>query len=203
MGTRHLTCVVERREMKVAQYGQWDGYLSGQGQTIVDFISKLTKSGLQKLRQHVRECTWINPKEVERRLKSAGARDGWMTLDQSKKWTKQYPELSRDTGAGILALILKDGPKQLQDEREFAESLFCEWAYVVDLDNEVLEVYEGFQKTKHAKGRFASMSRGKDPDGSTSEYFPVKLVKKLPFRNIAKAFETFRAKFEAAKEAKE
>jgi len=26
MGTRHLTMVIQNKEPKVAQYGQWDGY---------------------------------------------------------------------------------------------------------------------------------------------------------------------------------
>jgi hypothetical protein len=201
MGTRHLTCVVADGEMKVAQYGQWDGYLSGQGQTIVDFISGLSKADLKTFRQSVRKCTWIDEKEIDRRLKSVGSKDGWMTLDQSAKWTANWPELSRDTGAGILALILERGPLGLQDDSKFAaDSLFCEWAYVVDLDAEVLEIYKGFQTKKHSRGRFASLKIEDDRHRDT-KYYPVKLVKKLPFRNIAKAFGTFVAKFEAAKDA--
>ena len=38
MGTRNLVCVVKGGEYKVAQYGQWDGYPTGQGETIVEFL---------------------------------------------------------------------------------------------------------------------------------------------------------------------
>ena len=38
MGTRHLTCVVKDGDYKVAQYGQWDGYPSGQGIDILTFL---------------------------------------------------------------------------------------------------------------------------------------------------------------------
>jgi hypothetical protein len=38
MGTRHLIEVKIDGELKVAQYGQWDGYLTGQGVNIADFI---------------------------------------------------------------------------------------------------------------------------------------------------------------------
>lgn len=40
MGTRNLTCVVVDGEMKVAQYGQWDGYPEGQGATCCEFIQE-------------------------------------------------------------------------------------------------------------------------------------------------------------------
>jgi hypothetical protein len=203
MGTRHLTCVVVDKQMKVAQYGQWDGYLEGQGQTIVDFISGLTKADLVKFRKHVRGCTWVDDVEVQRAIKSVGSKDGWMTLDQSQKWTEKYPQWSRDTGAGVLGLILTQGSMGLQDNSSFAaDSLFCEWAYVVDLDAEVLEVYKGFQTEKHSKGRFHKLPSEQQRRGE-NQYYPVKLIKKLPFRNLAKAFKTFREAQEAAAEADE
>ena len=199
MGTRNLTCVVVEGEMKVAQYGRLGGYLSGQGKTIVDFLARMSKSDLAAFAENVRKCTWIDPKEVERRIKSVGSEDGWMTLDQSAQWAAKWPELSRDTGGGILALIA-ESPRELQDEHEFAaHSLFCEWAYVVDFDAKVLEIYEGFQKTAHSKGRFHKLDIKQGHPGDT-QYYPVKLVKKLPFKKLAKEFTTFVAAAEAEKD---
>jgi hypothetical protein len=31
MGTRNLTIVIADKKIKVAQYGQWDGYIEGNG----------------------------------------------------------------------------------------------------------------------------------------------------------------------------
>lgn len=39
MGTRNSTLVKSKGKVKVAQYGQWDGYPTGQGQTIADFLN--------------------------------------------------------------------------------------------------------------------------------------------------------------------
>jgi len=39
MGTRNLTCVIKGGDFKVAQYGQWDGYPSGSGKDILEWLS--------------------------------------------------------------------------------------------------------------------------------------------------------------------
>jgi len=38
MGTRNLTMVISDGKTKIAQYGQWDGYPSGQGADILAFL---------------------------------------------------------------------------------------------------------------------------------------------------------------------
>ena len=40
MGTRNLTVVYVDGEYRVAQYGQWDGYPSGQGMTCLKFLTE-------------------------------------------------------------------------------------------------------------------------------------------------------------------
>jgi len=57
MGTRHLIVVVNKEEYKVAQYGQWDGYPSGQGVTIADFIDK--SMDINKFREALDDCVYL------------------------------------------------------------------------------------------------------------------------------------------------
>jgi hypothetical protein len=40
MGTRNLTAVYFKGEFRIAQYGQWDGYISGSGWGILEFLKE-------------------------------------------------------------------------------------------------------------------------------------------------------------------
>lgn len=160
MGTRHLTMVIESNETKIAQYGQWDGYISGQGVTILDFLSKCD---LEKFKKKVKALRWLTSKEVDK-------------VNADPNWVENYPHLSRDAGGKILEMVYKKKITGLINNEEFAaDSLMCEWAYVIDLDKRTLEVYEGFQKmpVKQTE-RFAKYN--KKADGG---YYPCKLKKKF------------------------
>jgi hypothetical protein len=67
----------------------------------------------------------------------------------------------------------------MMDSSEFlADSLFCEWAYIINLDTEILEIYKGFQK-KVGKGRYAKMTDRSKFVNCDSDYFGVSLVGEL------------------------
>ena len=66
---------------------------------------------------------------------------------------EDHPEFSRNTGAGILEMVQNhsEGMK-LQDSINFAaDGLFCEWAWVIDLDAGTFEGYCGFGQTPLAE----------------------------------------------------
>lgn len=59
MGTRNLTFVIDKEgQVKVAQYGQWDGYPSGQGATILEFAKD--KEKMQKLESALNKIKFYN-----------------------------------------------------------------------------------------------------------------------------------------------
>ena len=59
MGTRHLTIVKLGNKVKVAQYGQWDGYPSGQGKTIAKFLNS-ESFNLAQFKEEVTKLEWAN-----------------------------------------------------------------------------------------------------------------------------------------------
>lgn len=174
MGTRNLTMVIKGEKPVVAQYGQWDGYPSGQGMTALKFLRSKSLDKFKKKLELIRFATDEDVAEVESFMKSIGVNDGWMDMDQAGKYHQAYPFLTRDNGAQILQMIQDNkDPIFLTDSSDFAkDSLFCEWAYVIDLDKNTFEVYEGFNESPLEDGERFHGDKKED-----SEYFPVRAIK--------------------------
>lgn len=198
MGTRHLIAVQLDGGYKVAQYGQWDGYPSGQGARVLEFLRDVD---INAFTSAVRACTFIGDDEVQRRWKEVGADDsGFVSMDIADKFKARWPQLSRDTGSKVLEFVLNTGGAELVDSSNFAaNSLFCEWAYVIDLDRGCFEVYEGFNKDKlDPCERF----HGFEQSHPRNEYQPVKLVKIYPLDALP-TVEQFLADLEPAESSEE
>ncbi len=61
------------------------------------------------------------------------------------------------------------------------DSLFCEYAYIINLDDNCLEFYEGFNRNPNEKGRYASLKKNDNLD-----YYGVKLKMEIPLNEIDK-----------------
>ena len=197
MGTRNLTCVVADGEFKVAQYGQWDGYPSGQGATVYRFL-KANADRLDEFKALVSSLPVVTDADLENRWVECGKDpdSGWATIAVSSLFGERYPHLSRDCGAFVLELILAGEVDCVKLEQSFAaSSLFCEWAYVLDLDRNVLEVYEGFVKEPHEGQRFSSLPRDEE-----EEYYPIKLLREFPFAELPATVEEYIEILEPAEE---
>lgn len=186
MGTRNLTAVRFENNWRVAQYCQWDGYPSGQGVSILSFVSstmniKALKEQLSKVR--FLEHEGVDKEFIESYNKNSPewSNDPDNRTDEQKHWWETY--MHRNIGSGILATIVESNDEEmiLDNRISFAGgSLFCEWAYVINLDDNTLEVYEGFNKEKIESGWFS----GDEFKDDESEYEPVKLVKTYSLDNL-------------------
>lgn len=133
----------------------------------------------------VSQSSWITPEEHKAMWVFCGASpdSDMVSWDVSKKFSEKYPHLHRDCGAKILELI-QNSPEglKLQNDVSFAaDSLFCEWAYVVDFDKNTFEVYSGFVESPlSSEERFAYLQK----EGETPEYYPIKMVKEFDLKNL-------------------
>lgn len=167
MGTRNLTMVIKDGDIKIAQYGQWDGYPSGQGSTVLKFLQRRDKYPTVKKRfdAKLKRCKFTDDakeKEIVDWVESIGGKDGWLNSEQADLYHKKYPLFTRDNGAEILNMVCDTKGRDiiwLRDETEFmVDGLFNEWSYVIDLDKNVLEVYKGFSKVLPPEdGRFYNL----------------------------------------------
>jgi hypothetical protein len=181
MGTRHLISVVKDGEYKIAQYGQWDGYPSGQGLDILEFLTN--EMDRECFEYKLNKLSWATKKEIKDMWIECGAdpESEWVNLEVSDEFKKKYPENDRDTGSRILSIIQKsDKELKLDNNIDFAgNSLYCEWAYVIDLDKNTFEVYKGFnEKSLNEDERFYFLQT------DNSKYYPVKHIVTFDLNNL-------------------
>lgn len=192
MGTRHLSIVIQGEKPVISQYGQWDGYPSGQGIKFFRFLKSMDK---EKFSNQLKKCSFIteeqeNIKREQIKRITANKKTGSEQVDE---FNKLYPYFNRDHGAEILSIVY-DSPETetnilLEDSFNFAsDSLWCEWAYVIDLDKNTFEVYEGFNTRKLGKTqRFYDLQEemakqnklytSTDANGKDITYYPVRRKK--------------------------
>jgi hypothetical protein len=84
------------------------------------------------------------------------------------------------TTQGSLSGHLLDSGIMIDNASFLAESLYCEWAYIVNFDEMTFEVYKGFQKKPHYKGRYGVQVQNLGED----EFYPVALVGTYPLDSI-------------------
>lgn len=114
MGTSHLLCVLKKREYKLAQYGQNDGSPEWCGADILRFLKS---ERMKDFRRNLPKCTWAECGDVE-----------------ETEYAVDILERIADAKKGLV----------LYDFYEFAEeSMPCEWCYVINFDDNLLEVYRG------------------------------------------------------------
>ena len=93
MGTRNLTIVKSKGKVKVAQYCQWDGYPTGQGETISNFLRD--KKNIEKLNTEIQTVEFISHEEENKLWQSLGADDsGLVGIEVSDKFKEKYPDAS-------------------------------------------------------------------------------------------------------------
>jgi hypothetical protein len=218
MGTRNVTAVLYGGVFKVAQYGQWDGYPSGQGATVLDFVKQMLADGKeQDFKQAVDRCFFLESAdidEVNKRFaadmqaldKATGYSLDLTSEERNKRKMEAYLApgstcyLSRDVGADILKVVMErpEARLGLQNNIEFCKDSSCEWAYIVNLDDRTIEVYNGYAETLPTEQqRFAG------PDSKMGTYGPdeVQLLGSVSFDELPDDLSQFEPKDEDEAEA--
>lgn len=178
MGTRGFIGFVVDGTEKIA-YNHSDSYPGGLGTDVLDWLLSWAAldRGVEIARETARALRVVEPdstptaEDIER-LKS------YSNLSVGRQSHADWYVLLRET-QGNPRLMLQAGV--IEDARDFPrDSLFAEWGYVVDFDAETFEVYKGFQRAPHDKGRFADREPYVPPHRTEVEYWPCALIASWP-----------------------
>lgn len=183
MGTRGAILIAKDKKIK-GFYNHYDSYPSGLGEEVISMIQKIDKKkqweqlkiNVDKLKV-VKEGTKPS-KELQERYKkysnlnvSERSLEDWYCLLRELQGTKYIEEIC----AGNVEHMNDGGADFVKD------SLFCEYAYLIDLDKMVLELYVGFQNSPQKGNRF-----GVKGDKRKDSYFPCAKLGEIPLDGISK-----------------
>jgi len=184
MGTRGAYGFYKNGVTKV-MYNHFDSYPEHLGQKVGNFIAKTSKEELDTIFDNIemveegerptelqiQYCLKYGTEEMKKHLQETLANDRYA------KYLDWYHVLRPEQGN---LELFKTGFRYMADAEGFLyNSLFCEWAYIINLDTYELEVYEGFNKDIKAEGRYKTLIP--EPD---QEYFAVRLIQTIPLDRI-------------------
>lgn len=192
MGTRGAFGFIINEQEKIA-YNHFDSYPEGKG---VEVLRWLREADLDDVRKRVADLLVVDPdssptpEDIERLKQYANMHVGG-PMSGTPLGEASWYQLLRET-QGDLTLTLRAGV--MEDGHLFPlDSLFCEWAYIVDLDKNRFEIYEGFQKKLPKKGRWKGRPTKTEDEQAYKEH--VQYAKDhgrdpwLPLRSEYKAVE--------------
>jgi len=176
MGTRGTVGFRIDGEDKLT-YNHYDSYPEGLGVDVVKFINEI--NDFEKIKKQVKELTDITDrKPTAEDIKRC---EKYTDLNVSEQSTEDWYCLLRNAQGNLQATLevgfYEDNSKFIND------SLFCEYGYIINLDNETLEIYKGFQSDPHNKGRYANYVP-EDKGSDRTEYYACALVKVYPLNEI-------------------
>lgn len=175
MSTRGAFGFIKDGQHKVT-YNHFDSYPDALGQEMVNYI-KTRERNLDHMIQDFEDIKLVSDKDTPteediERCRKLGIIDISVSERNEKDW---YCLLN---GAqGELDLISR--AKLMFDNQKFLhDSLFCEYAYIINLDTSKLEFYIGFQKST-PKGRYTEVPSDRD-----NGYYAVGLIGEFPIETV-------------------
>lgn len=177
MGTRGaIGFKLDQKE--VIFYNHWDSYPDALGQDMVDYVRSV--SDWNAIREQVTAFEAVDRDQKPTAEQKAWAHKlGTVNLSVSERSENDWYCLTH-AAQGDIALQLELGFGELGNDFP-RDSLFCEYAYIINLDTMELEFYEGFNENREAEGRYA---RGDDEDFARHGYAGVRLVGEAPLSDI-------------------
>ena len=121
-----MIAIKKNNEYKVANYGQWDWYPSGQWLSLLKILSEIDIGILSEKVDLIRPITEAELDEIP----------------DTPDWPELYPWLSRDAWADIITHIMNDKLILRMDHINLKPNIWIEWSYLIDLDNNTFSMFK-------------------------------------------------------------
>jgi len=152
-------------------YNHFDSYPSGLGNVMKQFFSETSPAQIEDIFAKIVLVDNYTPVSKQDRIKYAQFSN--KEVSSGEDWYS----LLRETQGNFEAYRDTDLPFMIDNKNFMEDSLFCEWAYIYNLDKDVLEIYRGFQRSSQD-------NRYKIEKPSNEGYWHVALIKEVPYENI-------------------
>jgi len=172
LGTRGAYGFYKDGKSKIT-YNHYDSYPEGLGDDIIGFIRN---TNINELNSIFNQIEMVDGDTTPTKLQMENCIKYYDDSVSTGKASEWYSLLRHSQGN---LEVYKQGLKYMIDSANFLKnSLHCEWAYIINLDENVLEVYEGFQKSPDENSRY------KVREPNRMGYFHCKLINKFDLNNI-------------------
>jgi len=160
-------------------YNHFDSYPENLGVEMVEFARDLSKMNIDEVRGAVGNIEIIDSniapsKALQEKYSALGFSDTSVSRGTLEDW---YCLLRNVQGSEGLRQMVNGVLQHIEASNDFPkDSLFCEYAYIINLDTEEIEFYKGFQEKPQKGNRFGTKSdRG---------YYPCRMVGKCSIKDI-------------------
>lgn len=152
MGTRGYIGIKKDNVLK-GMYNHFDSYPTGLGISVIEDINKIKKENRIKVLNETFDYIQLVNDDIEptdqiiKECETAGV----VNLGVSNQDLKDWYCLLRETQMNFSIYLNKKIPYMLDGNDFLKDELFCEWAYIIDLDENLLKVYTDGDKIIRAK----------------------------------------------------
>ena len=162
-------------------YNHFDSYPSGLGADILSELSGI--KNWDNVKDAVRAITFVNEEVPPTQTQIEQCRE-FTDLGVGDQSETDWYCLLRNAQGSLAPYIDGRLPFMADNQGFLLDSVFCEYAYIVNLDDMVLEFYKGFNKDNKAAGRYASKHRTRK--GEAPDYYGVVLMDTMPLTDLPK-----------------
>lgn len=156
-------------------YNHFDSYPDWLGRKVVEFCKNHNVEELHKIFDKI---VMVNEGDTPTEAQiNECIENGFANFSVSSGYSTDWYCLLRNCQGDLECLADAENHAYMTNGNNFIkDSLFCEYAYIINLDDEVLEFYEGFQKKPQKGNRYGiTDDRG---------YYPCKLSLTFPLDEI-------------------